>query len=169
MKNKKSIWIGGLLAALVLAVVIGATSVYAQGPTPTEPPRDERGPGGRGPLGGPGMEAAAQALGMTADELTSALKEGKTLEQLAEEKGVDIAEVQAALQAERETEMRERIQQALDNGTITQEHADWLLEGLDKGFLGKPGGFGMGFDGPHGPGRGPAPADGTQPTRDAGQ
>jgi transcriptional regulator with XRE-family HTH domain len=120
---------------------------------------------GRGLPGGPGLEAAAQALGMTADELTAALKEGKTLEQLAEEKGVDIAEGQAALQAERETEMRERIQQALDAGTITQEHADWLLEGLDKGFLGKPGGFGIGFDGP----QGPVPADGAQPTQEGGQ
>jgi hypothetical protein len=40
--------------------------------------------------------------------------------------------------------MRERIQQALDAGTITQEHADWLLEGLEKGFLGGPDGFGLG-------------------------
>ncbi|RPI90381.1 MAG: hypothetical protein EHM40_18515 [Chloroflexi bacterium] len=122
----------------------------------------------RRPMGGPGVEAAAQALGLTTDELTAALKEGKTLEQVAEEAGVDFADVQAAMQAARDTEMRERIQQALDDGTITQENADWLLEGLDKGFLGGPGGFGLGFGG-HGPGRGPAPDTDAQPTQEGGQ
>ncbi len=102
---------------------------------------------------------------MTTDELATALKDGKTLEQLAEEQGVDFADVQAAMQAARDTEMHDRIQQALDDGTITQEHADWLLEGLDKGFLNGPGGFGFGFGGPHGPG----PAPDVQPTQTAEQ
>jgi uncharacterized protein (DUF433 family) len=121
----------------------------------------------RGLKGGAGLDTAAKALGMTTDELTTALQGGKTLEQVAEEKGVDFADVQAAMQNARGTEMRERIQQSLDDGTITQENADWLLEGLDKGFLNGPGGFG--FDGPHGPGQGPAPAGGAQPTQEAGQ
>jgi hypothetical protein len=56
--------------------------------------------------------------------------------------------------------MRERIQQAVDDDTITQEHANWLLEGLEKGFLNGPGGFGLG--GPHGPKPGTPPA--VQPT-----
>ena len=124
-----------------------------------------RGTEKRGPMGGPGLDAAAQALGMTTDELTTALQGGKTLEQVAQEKGVDFANVQAAMQKARETEMRTRIQQALSDGTITQAHADWLLEGLDKGFLNGPGGFGLGFGGPHG--QGPAPA--AQPTQQAGQ
>jgi hypothetical protein len=44
---------------------------------------------------------------------------------------------------------------------MTQEKADWLLEGLEKGFLDGPG-FGFGFG--HGPFGGPPPVDGTQPT-----
>ena len=174
MKNKKLVLIGGLLVALVVVAVIGATNAYAQDQGPADPPQQGRGPeyggpgrGGDGPRGGPGFEAAAQALGMTTDELTTALKGGKTLEQIAEEKGVDFADVQAAMQKARDTEMRQRIQQALDAGTITQEHADWLLEGLDKGFLNGPGGFGLGFGGPHG--QGPAPANSAQPTQAAGQ
>jgi hypothetical protein len=164
MKNKRSVLIGGLLVALLVVGIIGATSVYAQ--SPSGMPLHGRGPGnGRGPMGGPGLEAAAQALGMTTDELTAALQGGKTLEQVAEEAGVDFADVQAALQATRATEMRERIQQALDDGTITQENADWLLEGLDKGFMGGPGGFG--FGGPHGPGLGPGSE--AQPTPESGQ
>ncbi|HSA99466.1 MAG TPA: hypothetical protein VLE49_02365 [Anaerolineales bacterium] len=169
MKNKKLVLIGGLLAALLVVAVIGATNVYAQDQGPTDAPQQGRGPGGRGPMGGAGLEAAAQALGMTTDELTTALQGGKTLEQIAQEKGVDFAKVQAAMQTARDTEMRARIQQALDDGKITQEHADWLLEGLDKGFLNGPGGFGMGFGGPHGPGRGDAPANGAQPTQEVGQ
>ena len=44
--------------------------------------------------------------------------------------------------------MRDRIAQAVADGTMTQEKADWLLEGLDKGFLDGPGfGFGPGFGG----------------------
>ena len=117
---------------------------------------------GRGPGGGHGfglgdaeLEAAADVLGMTTDEVTSALQDGKTLQDLADTTGVDIADVQAAIQAVHETEMRDRIAQAVEDGTMTQEKADWLIEGLDKGFIGGgdgfgPGGFGPGFGGPRG-------------------
>ena len=156
MKNKKSILIGGLLAALLVIGVIGATNVYAQ--TPTSTPLHEGGPGGgrgRG-LGQVELEAAAKVLGMTTDELSTALQSGKTLEQLAQDANVDVQDVQDAIQAAHATEMRSRIQQAVTDGAITQENADWLLEGLDKGFIGGPGafGFGHGFGGPHGPGVG---------------
>jgi hypothetical protein len=96
------------------------------------------------------LEAAAKVLGMTTDELSTALQSGKTLEQLAQDANVDVQDVKDAIQAAHATEIRSRIQQALDDGTITQENADWLLEGLDKGFIGVPGAFG--FGGPHGPG-----------------
>ena len=156
MKNKMSVLIAGLLLALVVVGVIGATNAYAQSQPST--PLHGRGPdGGRGFLGGPGLEAAAKALGMTTDELTTALQSGKTLEQIAQEKGVDFQTVQDAIQAAHATELRARIQQALDDGTITQENADWLFEGLDKGFIGGPGGFGFGFGGHHGPGFGQGP------------
>ena len=38
----------------------------------------------------------------------------------------------------RQDDMQTRIEEALANGEITQEHADWLLEGLEKGFLDGP-------------------------------
>lgn len=155
MKNKISILIGGLLIALVVFGAVGATSVLAQGPT--DVPLHGKGPGGGRGLSDAALEAAAKALNMTTDELTAALQSGQTLEQVADAQGVDFADVQAAIQAVRETEMRERIAQALEDGVITQEHADWLLEGLEKGFLGGPGGFGFGH-GPKGPGNGQPPA-----------
>jgi hypothetical protein len=159
MKNKMSILIAGLLVALLVVGVVGATNAFAQGSYDLM--QHGRGPGGPGgPGGGRGLgqaelEAAAKVLGMTADELSTALQSGKTLQDLADEAGVDIEDVHAAIQAVHATELRERIAQAVEDGTITQENADWLLEGLDKGFIGVPGAFGLG--GPHGPG----PRDGS--------
>ena len=159
MSKKYMIVIGGLLAALLVVGVVGATSVFAQG-------QDNSGAGmmlnGRRPGGGHGfglgdveLEAAANALGMTSDELSTALQGGKTLQDLADEAGVNIADVQDAIQAAHQTEMRDRIQQAVGDGTITQENADWLLEGLDKRFIGVPGAFNLGFGGPRGGHGGP--------------
>ncbi|HSF82594.1 MAG TPA: hypothetical protein VLA49_15265 [Anaerolineales bacterium] len=139
----------GAIAALVTGVAL------AQEETPQTPETVAPHPWGRGfgrGLGGEvGLQAAAEALGMSVDELSTQLWGGKTLADLAEEKGLDLAELQAtvkaAVQAERETAMRATIEQALENGTITQEHADWLLEGLEKGFLMGGFGFGPGFGG----------------------
>lgn len=165
MKNKMSVLIAGLLLALVVMGVVGATNAYAQ--AGTDAPLHGRGPGGRG-LGLEGLQAAAEALNMTTDELINALRSGRTLEELATEAGVDIQEVQDAIQAAQTESFRTRIQQSVTDGTITQEHADWLLEGLDKRFIGGPGGFGLG--GPHGPKLGPAPdqAPTAQPTQPSG-
>jgi hypothetical protein len=149
MKRKIWMWVGGLLVALLVIGVIGATAAYAQAPADLS--LHGRGPGGgRGPgLGQAGLEAAAEALGMTTDELTSALRSGRTLQELADEAGVDIEDVRAAIQMARRAELRERIEQAVTDGTISQEKADWLLEGLDKGFLDGHGfGFGFGLRGP---------------------
>jgi len=146
MTKKYLIVIGGLLAALLVVGVVGATSVYAQEPANVF--QHGRGPGGRG-LSGEALEAAAEALGMTTDEVTSALQSGNTLQDLADEAGVDIADVHAAIQAVHVAEARERIAQAVEDGTMTQTQADWMLEGLDNGYM-MGGGFGNGFGGPRG-------------------
>ena len=165
MKNKMLIMVGGLLVALLVVGIIGATAGYAQGASQA-PALNGTGPGdGRGGprLGQAELEAAAKVLGMTTDELTTAMKSGKTLEQLAADRGVDIQKVKDAIQAAHVTEMRDRIQQAVDDGTITQANADWLLEGLDKGYIGMPGGFGLG--GPHGHGNRPGDGPLVQPAQ----
>ena len=114
MKNRKSLLIGGAMATLLVAVLVGvgARSVYAQTSTPTTPatPLLGRGPGGHG--GGfslTGIQIAAQKLGMTTDELITALRGGKTLEQVAQEKGINIADIQTAIQEANKTELRSRI------------------------------------------------------------
>ena len=149
MKTKMSILIGGLLVALLVVGVIGATHAYAKGSPAAL--FNGRGPGdGRGGhgLGQPELDAAAKVLGMTSTELSTALQGGKTLEQVATDKGVDFQKVKDAVQAAHVAEMRTRIKQAVTDGKITQANADWLLEGLDKGYIGVPGAFGLG--GPHG-------------------
>jgi hypothetical protein len=100
---------------------------------------------------------------MTTDELSTALKDGKTLADLATTAGVDIQDVQDAISAAHAVEMRARIEAGVADGTISQEKATWLLEGLDKGFLDGPG---FGFGGPHGGRPGTPP---TQPTQSADQ
>jgi len=141
--------VGLLVVGAMTALIAGAA--LAQDDTPVVPegplPHAEGWGMGRGMGDQVKPEAAAEALGMTVDELRTQLWGGKTLADLAEEKGVDLADVQAAVQAAQETALREKIEQAVEDGTITQEHADWLLEGLDKGFLTDGFGFGHGVGG----------------------
>jgi hypothetical protein len=77
------------------------------------------------------------------------------LEELAEEAGVDFDELKESLQANWAEAFKAKIEEAVKNGDLTDEHADWLTEGLEKGFLGKGAWFGgrgkMGhFEGPGG-------------------
>lgn len=149
--NKKFGWaIGALVIALLALGIYGTTTVFADDNNPPLPfgGRGPGGPHGGRILDGAALEAVAGVLNMSTDDLSAALEGGKTLQELADEAGVDIQEVHDALSVVRAESIRERIAQALEDGTITQEHADWLLEGLDKGFLNGPGfRFGHGFGG----------------------
>lgn len=86
-----------------------------------------RGMMGRGMMGGSEgslMAVAAEKLGMTVDELATQLKDGKTVADLAKEKGVDLNVIIDAFVAERQ----ETLAQAVTDGKITQEQADQMLE-----------------------------------------
>ena len=172
MNKKRWIVLGSLLTALLVVAAVGTQAVYADSATPPAPP-DERGgppagaqgehPGGPRGLGPAELEAAAKVLGMTTDEVSAALKDGKTLEDLATAQGVEINAVHEAIQAAHKAQMLEDINQAVTDGKMTQDKADWLILGLQNGYLDGPGfgfGGGMGFGGPHGR-PGPAP-DATQ-------
>src|SRR5215208_3061799 len=105
MKNKMSVLIAGLLAALLVVGVIGATNAYAQSSPSLE--LHGGGPGGGRGLGLEELQITAEALNMTTDELITALRSGKTLEELASEAGVDLQEVRDAIQAARATDMQD--------------------------------------------------------------
>ena len=109
------------LIGLLVAVVAGITIVgvaFADGDTPNR------------------LEILAEQLGMTEAELREEFQSGKTLENLAEEAGVDFEELKESLQEAWEKNFEEQIQEAVENGDLTKDHADWLREGLEKGFLG---------------------------------
>lgn len=115
------------------------------------PEHGDRGPGGKG---GPGMDVAAQALGMTADELHTALDGGQTLAQVASDKGVNVQVVIDALVASATNHINEEV----TSGEITQAEADQKLADLtqrvtDRVNNPRPEG---GPRGGHGPKGGPA-------------
>lgn len=150
MNNKFKWAIGALVIALLAVGVYGTTTVYADDKNPPAP-FGERGPGGPGGphgkrgLDGAALEVVADVLDMSTDDLSAALEEGQTLQDLADEADVDMQEIFDAMSGLRAESMRANIAQAVEDGTMTQEKADWLLEGLDKGFLDGPGfGFGRG-------------------------
>ena len=105
--NKKFGWVIGALVVALLAVgVYGTTTVFADDNTPRLP-FGERGPGGPGgPRSGRGLdsaslEAVAGLLDMSTDDLSTAIKDGKTIQELADTAGVDMQEIQTALSAVR--------------------------------------------------------------------
>jgi hypothetical protein len=180
MSKKIVIGIAAVLAvaAVLVAAVVGVGAVLAQEPTqPAETPvatkeptgprgdHDMHGPMGGGRFGGASLDALAEALGMTADELRQALADGQTIADLAAAKGVALEDVASALVAAQ----AERLQQAVDGGRLTQEDADAkiaemkanILERLESGEPvgplgpGGPGGCGGprggGFHGPRNP------------------
>ena len=124
------------------------------------------GPGGHGPRGARiGVEATAELLDMTVEELRTALESGKTLAQVAEDQDVDRQELIGGLVEE----AKEQLAEAVEAGRLTQAQADDLSEDLTARITEKvdrPGGFGRGGHG-HGHGRGPAADDDATPSAPA--
>lgn len=105
--------------------------------------------GGRGPE----LDAAASALGMTRADLVTELGNGKTIGQVADARGVDRQKVRDAIVAAR----RAKLDAAVQNGTLTQQQADLMLQ-LYQTYdpLEKPLGGCRGKTGPGGTGAGAA-------------
>ncbi len=83
-----------------------------------------------------GLDAAAEALSMTSEDLSAEFRAGKTLAQVAAEKGIDPVVVQRTVEAVTKAGPRAAIQQAVADGHLTQDNADWLVLGLEKDFWG---------------------------------
>jgi hypothetical protein len=77
-----------------------------------------RGPGGPG--GGPGLSAAATAIGISADDLRTAVQSGQTIAEVASANGVDTQAVIDAIVAD----MQSHLADAVSDGRITQDQAD---------------------------------------------
>jgi hypothetical protein len=71
--------------------------------------------------------AVARKLGLTYAELNTALQNGKTVAQLAQDKGVSLEALKtAALDA-----MKASFAELVKQGAMTQEQADWMLDRVD--------------------------------------
>jgi hypothetical protein len=152
-KKRLLVLSSGALMALLLVGLVGGTLVFAQ---EIDPETGEPCGFGLGFGWGGGMctvfDAAADALGLTPQGLFTELHDaGKSLTEVAEEQGVDTEVLRDAMRAARTDAVQQRIRQAVEDGNLTQEQANWLLEGLEKGF--HPGG--RGFSMGRGFGRGP--------------
>jgi hypothetical protein len=141
------------IATLVAVIGVVAVAGFAMAQEPTPTPNGWRGLGHGFGLMGHGdwntFDAVAEALGLTPEELFTELHSGKTLTDLAEEKGVDLQAVQDAMAAARKDAMQQAIEQAVTDGKISREQADWMLQGLEQGWMGGRGfrGHGCGFGG----------------------
>jgi len=109
---------------------------------------------------------AAEVLGLSKADLEKALKEGKTLKELAADAKLD----GSALREKMQTAMKAAVADAVKAGTITQAQADALQTAGAKMGGGRLGRFGHGGGAGHGRGfgRGAVPGPGEGPATDGG-
>jgi hypothetical protein len=151
------IWKVAILIGLVVLVLGSASLAYAQ----TESPEPYAGRGyGRGMMGGGGrygsglaygelglyhdamIESFAEALGLTDSQLQARLDNGETMWQIAEAEGKSWEEFSSTMQVARANALG----QAVDNGAITQEQADFMnSRGLARSY-GRGSNNCMGFE-----------------------
>jgi hypothetical protein len=134
-----------IMAVLVVAfATMGAVSAYAQGPNPT--PGVAR---GNGPCQEAGLlnvettemhAAIADALGISESEFDAMRADGTSLYLIAQELGVDIDTVRAAMNEVRDA----AIDEALATGTITEEQAEWMRSRAGMGGYGNGYGYRQG-------------------------
>lgn len=150
---KKLAGMAALSLVVVMVALIAASPAAAQTDPPPDPTPAPRGPYGTGLMSEYHEElhaATAEALGLTVAELDAELAAGKTLVEIAAERGVDIDTV---LEARREARAAV-IETLVDEGVITRERADWMLERMEsRGAMGMGSGpcFGGSPQGMRGP------------------
>lgn len=161
-------YILGIVGILVLALALGTTSqVFAQTETPQTAAvgyANGYGMGGRGARGGAAIgqgtmarsqdgilhkgmiEVYAAEFGLSVDDLNAKLASGETLADIAFAAGLTADEF-SALKVEARTAA---VDQAVVDGTLTQEQADWMKSrsgGAMRGGFGSRGaGLGLNAD-----------------------
>jgi predicted DNA-binding protein YlxM (UPF0122 family) len=118
-----------LLAAAVLfaggivgGVLTGVIPVQAEDDDPWPGHGRVRGLGGHQGI----LETVAEVLGLTPEDLKAELESGKTLGEVAETQGVDTQAIVDAVHAQ----VTEMVQEAVENGHLTQDEADQILDRL---------------------------------------
>jgi hypothetical protein len=149
-----------IVIVAVVAIALGTAGfVYAQSPT-SQTPSPWAGMGGRGGMmNGQGnrggmmnqnaagdqdgllhdemMTVYAEKLGISVEDLNARLANGETMAQIASSKGLTAEQFRTLM-----TDARSQaIDQAVQDGTLTQEQADWMKQrGAGMGGAGSMGG-----------------------------
>lgn len=76
------------------------------------------------------FQEQAQIFGLTVDEVKNAWAEGKSLKDVAKEKGISQADIAKRMQDAEEARLKTQLQTLVDKGVITQAQADKRLENL---------------------------------------
>jgi hypothetical protein len=160
---KKAVVFAGMIVLLILAIV-GVSAAYAQSVTPPTPLREDAqaeprfwGRGGfgghsgfggmmhgydqdeeHGPMHTAMLEAIAKGLGLLPADLEARLEAGESISEVAESLGFSPDEFQALMVTARTA----AIQQAVQDGWLTQEMADAMLERMAEN---NNAGYGFGF------------------------
>lgn len=132
----KKILLYSLLAVGVVGLV-GASAVSAQGFFHNHAMNSE----GKEAQGGYErmLEAKAEVLNLSVEDLQTAKEEGQTFQEIAEDQGLSMEELRAQMQ-EKKQELRAQkkegrkahIEELVADGTITQEQANEKLEWLEN-------------------------------------
>jgi hypothetical protein len=167
MANRKLLTAAAITGALAAGGVAGALlgapalSIAQEGDDSTttvpadEAESDDPGecrPGRAGFILGASLDPAAEALGITEDELHDALRDGQTIAEVASAQGVDVQSVIDAMVAEATT----RIDDAMADGDLTEEEATERKADLEERVTDLVNGELPGPFGEHGPGPGRA-------------
>lgn len=159
---KKILWVvSGFMVAVLVFGVVGFTYAQSQTPSTPEYPYgpgmmddyDGYGPGfgrgmmgsygNRGLMGGYGMmdwngeegpmheamvAAVADALGLTPEEIETRHDAGETLWEIAEAEGLSVEEIQDLMFSAHDAALED----AVANGDLTQEQADWMDSHMEE-------------------------------------
>jgi hypothetical protein len=146
---RKKHLLAGLATAGVLGVGIAApTMAFAAGgstPTPSASSTADSQGSTKADRQGEFAEALAKELGVSTDKVTAAL------EKVREQRKAD--RPQRPSTADRQAQLKERLDQAVKDGKLTQEQADAITKAVEAGVFPGPGGpGGHGGRGGHGGG-----------------
>ncbi|MFG1651949.1 hypothetical protein ACGFIE_18695 [Micromonospora sp. NPDC049275] len=140
--------LAGLATAGVLGVGIAAPTIAFAADSPTPSPSGNAasapGPGAKADRQGEFAEALAKELGVPTDKVTAALEKVREQHRPADRPARPSAE-------DRQAALKERLDQAVKDGKLTQEQADAITKAVEAGVFPGPGGH-RGPGAPHGEG-----------------